>query len=754
MENQTQDKKTIQGKNDNILDLTWWADFWRYTVGVNVIPADTRHKTTHIKWTEWQNAPIPLQKHEEWKKNNAFRLGMAVITGKTFHNDSKNGLYLYCIDCDNKKAKDEFFSNWDKISDSTLVEWHDDNPDKVHIYGYTHNPIPKKSSDIRSKVIKQKADCNEFPAFEIKGKGQDGIMFCSPSVHENGEQYHIGLCQEPKITDGIEYKIDEICQKYGIPYLVNSQTNSNRCLSIGDYKIPIDTLIHDDAISILKGHNRHEAILRIAEHYVATIPDVSDEMLYSLTESRNQKVCNPPLESNEMQKLCRQAVNYVEKTIGLPKNDSKKRKDPIQYNIIAQRIIDEHHLITLTKTHEILYWNNGVYLYGAEEIISQECRVLEPEIKTHDISEIISIIQDKTGYHSLDEFDEDIYRVNVQNGYVNLKTGRLEDHHPKYLSRVQLPVTYSPGTIPAKFLRYLWSSHDDYHTVYMILEMMGMCLIRDNHLFEIAYMHTGAGSNGKSILLEILQAVLGSKNVANKPIHDLENQRFALSSLDGKLANICADIAPDELRSTGNIKKLISGDYMDGEKKYHDSYSFRNFAKLIFSANQIPEVFDSSDAFARRFVIVDWQKKFYGKDRQFYVQTISDDAEELSGIFNIMIAFARGLLSRKRIKFEKTVRDAKLAWIEKSDPVKNFVEQMCVLGVEHTIERQRLFTEFIRFCKSKQIHISTQQQFNQKLRNMGMDDTSKKVAGQTNKIWSGLTLRADIVKGGSSQLVL
>jgi hypothetical protein len=30
------------------------ADFWRYNIGANVIPADTRNKTTSIGWTEYQ----------------------------------------------------------------------------------------------------------------------------------------------------------------------------------------------------------------------------------------------------------------------------------------------------------------------------------------------------------------------------------------------------------------------------------------------------------------------------------------------------------------------------------------------------------------------------------------------------------------------------------------------------------------------------------------------------------------------------
>ena len=45
---------TFYHKNNNN-----WSDFWRYNIGVNVIPADTKNKVTNVKWSEWQDRPIP-----------------------------------------------------------------------------------------------------------------------------------------------------------------------------------------------------------------------------------------------------------------------------------------------------------------------------------------------------------------------------------------------------------------------------------------------------------------------------------------------------------------------------------------------------------------------------------------------------------------------------------------------------------------------------------------------------------------------
>src|SRR5215213_1197467 len=88
----------------SIDDYNGWADFWRYDIGVNVIPADTKNKSTYVKWSEWQNKAIPEEQHNKWKDENAFSNGIALILGRVWHNKEKVGLYLNGIDADNLKA--------------------------------------------------------------------------------------------------------------------------------------------------------------------------------------------------------------------------------------------------------------------------------------------------------------------------------------------------------------------------------------------------------------------------------------------------------------------------------------------------------------------------------------------------------------------------------------------------------------------------------------------------------------------------
>ena len=84
-----------------------WADFWRYYIGINVIPAQTKWKKTSVKWSPYQNAPIPEFQHIAWKSSGAFIEGMAIIAGRVWHRHDKADQYFTLIDLDKREAIQE-----------------------------------------------------------------------------------------------------------------------------------------------------------------------------------------------------------------------------------------------------------------------------------------------------------------------------------------------------------------------------------------------------------------------------------------------------------------------------------------------------------------------------------------------------------------------------------------------------------------------------------------------------------------------
>ena len=114
------------------------------------------------------------------------------------------------------------------------------------------------------------------------------------------------------------------------------------------------------------------------------------------------------------------------------------------------------------------------------------------------------------------------------------------------------------------------------------------------------------------VLLDLLTYLLGEENVSHVA-QDLEENRFKVAELYGKLANIFADLPNKRLQSSSMFKTLVSGDRITAERKHEHPFAFRNHAKLIFSANALPGSNDRTYAFYRRWLIIPFEQTFNGK---------------------------------------------------------------------------------------------------------------------------------------------
>jgi hypothetical protein len=294
-------------------DFNGWADFWRYHIGVNVIPADTQNKVTYQSWSEWQNKPIPDKLHNEWKHTGAFNKGIAVILGKVWHNKEKLGLYLNGIDADNLKAIEEICTrngrsiSLNELAQWSLVEQHSDDTNKAHIYVYSLRPFAKKSSDKTGSndLIKQKiTDSNAIPAIEVKGQGQHGILFCSPSIHRNGQPYQIIGTKDPVVAEDFEKHIDNICRKYG-KYLDSNDNGKSQ-----PNKISIKELFHPH-VKILEGE-RSVKILRIMDSLLRRNARIlSLDQIRALAYNWNKEHCVPPLNDLEFEHQWNTATKFI-----------------------------------------------------------------------------------------------------------------------------------------------------------------------------------------------------------------------------------------------------------------------------------------------------------------------------------------------------------------------------------------------------------------------------------------------------------
>ncbi|KXB01878.1 hypothetical protein AKJ43_02955 [candidate division MSBL1 archaeon SCGC-AAA261D19] len=176
-----------------------------------------------------------------------------------------------------------------------------------------------------------------------------------------------------------------------------------------------------------------------------------------------------------------------------------------------------------------------------------------------------------------------------------------------------------------------------------------------------------------------MRKLLGKENVSSPSLHDLLKNRFAKAELYGKLANIHADIPNKALgTTTGPFKMLTGQDQIYAEKKHKDGFHFVNYAKLLFSANEIPERGDELRAFFRRWIIVDFPFKFvdnpdpnneFEKEKNPNLLEELTTKEELSGFLNWALKGLQRLLDRGEFALDKSVEERSEIWEEMSNPI-------------------------------------------------------------------------------------
>ncbi len=85
--------------------------------------------------------------------------------------------------------------------------------------------------------------------------------------------------------------------------------------------------------------------------------------------------------------------------------------------------------------------------------------------------------------------------------------------------------------------------------------------------------------------------------------------RFNRAELFGKLANIFADLPSKSIDDNGMFKALTGEDFITAERKNKDPFSFRPYARFLFSCNEIPRNYgDRSEGFYRRLLIIRFEK--------------------------------------------------------------------------------------------------------------------------------------------------
>ncbi|MDG6914010.1 MAG: hypothetical protein JRN44_01155 [Nitrososphaerota archaeon] len=408
---------------------------------------------------------------------------------------------------------------------------------------------------------------------------------------------------------------------------------------------------------------------------------------------------------------------------------------------LAEQITGSDAFVTINGSEEILHYEGGIYQDGGEFTIKSKVQQLASprDLGNNLVAEVLGNVRRST-YVQAERFTETSPLVVLDNGILDVDSYKVLPHTPDHYALSKLPVKFDPSADCPKIKKFL--SEILYpEDLPFIQEWAGYHLWR-GYPTAVAALFVGEGANGKSTLIGLFRAFLGPKNVAAIPLQAFERNTFAKAGLMGKMANLYPDLSDEALKQVGTFKALTGGDMLTAEKKFGQPFNFANYAKLTFSCNVVPEVWEDTEAFFRRIWIVSFPNTFQGEkaDRDLLAKLTTP--EELSGFLNWSLEGLKRLRANGwRFTGTRSTADIKADYIRRSDTVRAFLIGCTKKATTTFVTKDDLYNSYCAYCRKRNLVARNRDAFFDKLPQFGQFTKAQRtVAGKRKWVLEGLEL--------------
>lgn len=395
--------------------------------------------------------------------------------------------------------------------------------------------------------------------------------------------------------------------------------------------------------------------------------------------------------------------------------------------------------------------DEGLYSFGSQEIrrtLKTWAKGEGSQIRQQALKEVLEHISDLAIRVPNELINGDPERLHLENGILNLKTMEVETFSPDHFSTVKIPVKFDPEAECPNFKKFLIQILPNDPDRLTLWEFIAFNLLK-SYPYHKALLAYGGGRNGKSTLFDIVSMFLGTHNVAGKEIYEFL-QRFGTDSLFGKLANISSDLPAKKITNSAAWKRLF-GDFLSAQRKNQSDLVFKNFAKFWISCNELFEVEDQTEAWYRRWIIIQFNQRFvegapgYIPRDQLISMCTTD--EEKSGILNESLKALNRLSERGKFTNDKGVESVSMWWTQTANPLGEFANKYVeITGDTKDFIQKTEFSHAFRFISKK--HMSPQQintrvqmylrGVTQGTRKIETKDEDGKAHTNTREVWRGM----------------
>jgi putative DNA primase/helicase len=352
--------------------------------------------------------------------------------------------------------------------------------------------------------------------------------------------------------------------------------------------------------------------------------------------------------------------------------------------------------------------------------------------KHNGIRKMIEATESRAGISvTTEELDRHPYLLNVQNGVIDLETGDVLPHNPKYLLTKMAPVDFDRlATAPRwdAFLTEVFNKDED--LIRFVQKAIGYCLTGSvqEQVFFICY---GSGENGKSSLLNLIRTILGDY-AQNTPFSSFEaDNRNQLgndiAALRGSRFVTAIESEQDKRLAEARVKAVTGGDPVTCRHLYKNLFTYVPEWKVFLAVNHKPEIRGVERAIWRRIHLIPFTQSFEGLrgDKALPGRLWA----EASGVLNWMLEGLR-LYRAEGLEPPAIVRQAVKEYRAEMDTLGEWIEERALVSKEATERVSMLFADYRDWSESRGERPMTLSRFSRQLVERGFERSHIKKGSQ------------------------
>ena len=261
----------------------------------------------------------------------------------------------------------------------------------------------------------------------------------------------------------------------------------------------------------------------------------------------------------------------------------------------------------------------------------------------------------------------------------------------------QLGFNYDSSAVNSDWLNFLNYVLPDIDTQKTLQQALGSLLLRGLKLEKVILLY-GTGANGKSVVFDVLNGLLGEESISNYSLNSLTDSKgYHRSYLKDRIINYASDIDLSKVDTT-TFKVLASGEPIECRLPYEKPFIMKDYAKLVFNINDISTAkVENTHGFVRRFLFIPFNTTIpkNKQDKKLAQKLLQNKA----GIFNWLLDGAREVMIAQDIFECQESQDFMLQFQNQPTSLEKFLlAKNVVADFQNKMQSSVLYQHYIDVC--------------------------------------------------------